>query len=360
MNKITIKTIDAQKWIKDYSQAVKEFTFGDHDPVSHLPFNAFCFYPLYFDIWLDKVYSTICTIEDKKINKEKVLEILPNYGSLKYIFYIFVNMAAYFQYDIEKAKIIFDFFIEHMSYLTEDDNLFREDKNIIKSNKEIAKILPKLIDTDKQVRQAISKLSGVLAMFNHALYNDYSTEYGYNIEGPYKIGRKNLLIKVYPDLCPSELWPNLSNFKIKNIEIIGLYSVNNIKMRFATTHLITQQNYQDGLEKYYLSVNKKTVTDTLNIEKIIEDIALKTTQIYLKTKKLNFEESKIKFLEQQGYELKRLFELVGINWRPDKKMIRKVKNQKFKKGIIKISYPKNQKEYEDYIGVTYLRKVYLI
>ncbi len=130
-----MNNLNPNKWIRDYSDAVSDFTFGDHDPASHLPFNAFKFYPLYFNLWMDKIYSAIKIIESEKISKNKILTILPNYGSIKYIFYTLVNMGAYFNYDKEKAKTIFDFFIKYMSWLSKDKNLFNEKSCVLRTKK---------------------------------------------------------------------------------------------------------------------------------------------------------------------------------------------------------------------------------
>jgi len=352
-----MNNLNPNKWIRDYSDAVRDFTFGDHDPASHLPFNAFKFYPLYFNLWMDKIYSAIKIIESKKISQKKIFANLPNYGSIKYIFYTFVNMSAYFNYDKEKAKTIFDFFIKYMLWTSKDKNLFNEKSSILKTKKEIGRIIPKLKVAGEKEKANISKLSGILAMYNHALYNDYSTEYGYFNEGPYKYKKHSLLIKNYPDLSPKELWPKLKNFKFKKIIVLALYKNTRLKMRFVTTHILADKDYAKNLFKYLVLLNGKPATG-FKIEKLIQQIADKTGEIYLETKRYDFEKTKLKFLEQQAYELRWLFNSAGLNWRPDRVLIKKIKNKRLKTGFIKISYPKNKKEYEKYVGVAYLKKIY--
>lgn len=359
MNKPTSNQINSQKWIKYYSQAVREFTFGDHDPTSHLPFNAFCFYPLYFDAWLDKVYLAIVKTKNEE-TKAEILKTFPGYGCLKFIFYTFVNMAAYYDYDKTKAKTIFDFFIEGMTSLSDDKNIFNEFSCKTKSKREIEKAVLNLEKSTEETKNAITKLSGVLAMYNHAIYNDYSTEYGYNIDGPYKVSRYSLLIKNYPDLKPCELWAEVKSLKINNIKIFALYDDTSLKMRFVSTHLIAKERYQDKIIKHLVLLNGKETNDAKIIGEVTEELAHTASEVYLKTKKMSFEDKKIKFLEQQGYELKGLFDLADIDWRPDKKILMRVKQKELKRGIINMSYPENQSEYEEYIGTSYLREVYSI
>ncbi len=128
-------------------------------------------------------------------------------------------------------------------------------------------------------------------------------------------------------------------------------------MRFVTTHILADRNYAKKLFKYLVFLDGKPAT-SFKIEKLIRQIADKIGEIYLEAKRYNFEKTKLKFLEQQSYELKGLFALAGLNWRPEKAMIKKVKNKRLKTDFIKMSYPKNKKEYEKYIGVAYLKKIY--
>jgi|GEM_PF-3186017 len=353
-----MKNISHKKWIDDYSEAVKNFTFGDHDETSHLPFNAFSFYPLYFDLWLDKIYLAIIQLEERGVGDIKIHRSLPDYACLKYIFYTLVNMAAYYNYDDKKAIKIFDFFIKNMSSLTNYGNLFNEKSNLIKTEAEINEIIQNLTETDDAQRKLIARLSGSLAMYSHALYNDYSTEFGYNIEGPYRIGDKVLLIKNYPDLKPTKLWKELEETELKNIKIYGLYGDKNIKMRFVSTHILAKENYQKTLEKHLVFLNGKVVNDLDELKNATEEIALNASKIYLKTKSLSFENVKLKFLEQQAYELKDFMILSRLDWKPDKSFKLAIKNKKLVEEFIKLPYPKNQREYEDYIGVSYLKRIY--
>jgi len=350
-------------WIDQYASSVRRFTFNhDHDPLSHLPFNAFRFYPLYFDLWLDKIYRAIMTAERKKHGKDRIIKAMPSYGSLKYIFYTLVNMAAYLDYDPKKAKAVFDFFVKIMQATSADKNIFNEHKNILRTRHQLKPIIAGLKKVSgEQEKKTIAKFAGVLAMYNHALYNDFSTEFGYSIEGPYQLSaHEQLLIRHFPQLNPGELWPSLAGARPSSVIIYSIYREIKLRMRFVTTHLITKDNYQDKLTGYSVIINNKQELNSDKLVSLAAEIAERTARIYLEQKKLNFEQTKIKFLSQQGYELKGLFDLVGLDWRPDHKLLSRVRNKKLKSGgIIKISFPADQKEYEDYVGVSYLKKVYV-
>jgi len=349
-------------WIDQYAKAVRRFTFNhDHDPGSHLPFNAFRFYPLYFNVWLDKIYQAIILTNRRKYGSGKIIKAMPAYGSLKYIFYTLVNMAGYFDYDVKRAKVIFDFFVKIMQSISADKNIFNEYENILRTPSQLKPIIAGLKKVSgEQEKKTLAKFIGILAMYNHALYNDFSTEFGYSIEGPYQLNaEEQLVIRHFPNLNPKELWPSLAGIKLSNIVVCSIYKNIRLKMRFTTTHLITKDNYQDKLAKYLIFINDKPMLNSNKLFALTTKIAERTAQIYQEQKKLNFERTKIKFLTQQAYELKGLFDLAGLNWRPGQELLNKVRNKKLKSGgIIKMSYPANKKEYEDYVGVSYLKKVY--
>jgi hypothetical protein len=342
------------QWISDYSKAVKRFTF-DHDPTSHQPFDAFLFYPLYFELWLDQIHDLVLKLQKRKISPKQASAKLLSYGSLRFMFYAYVNMMGYFDYDKIKAKVILDYFIAIISSKTADKDLFNENKILLRSNKELKPEKNALITANKEDKQLVSRLAGVLALYNHALYNDYSTEQGYTIEGPYQVGKKQLLIRHFPNLKPTTLWANLK-VKYKNIKIIALYNTSDLKMRFSTTHIVSTSNYQSKLEKFKVEVNGRPAKD---LAKIVAEFAELTSELYLKQKQLSFEQTKKLFLKQQTHELKPLFDLVKMDWKPTANILKAVKNKKLKsKGIIKMHYPKTKQEYEDYVGVTYLKQVY--
>lgn len=346
------------KWIRNYSRAVKLFTF-DHDPSSHLPFNAFNFYPMYFDLWLDKIYEAIFKIKSRRVSQKIIKINMPSYGALRFIVYTLINMANYYDYNHNKIKAILNFFIEMMDDLSKDADIFNEHMIKLKNDDEIKKILKNIENADcLNDREVFSRLTGVLALYNHALYNDYSTEYGYALEGPYEIDGKVLIIRNYPDLSPVDLWPELEDFDIKEIKILSVYGKIKIKMRFISTHLICAQKYQNKLNKYLIYVNGEKLDDLVKINQMTKKIADLTFKIYKKQKSFNLEETKKLFLKQQGYEIRGLFDLAGIDWRPDKNIIKRIRNKKIADGIISKNYPETKKEYEDYIGTTYLKEVY--
>lgn len=354
-----LKNKNYPAWIDDYSKAVKKFTF-EHDSGSHMPFDAFLFYPLYFGVWMEKIYRAILIIERKKISKKVIVKSMPTYGALKFIFYTLVNMGAYLDFDRKKAKKIFDFFILAMAEISINSDLFCETKNILRTKKELVSILSRLERADNQsVKDSLSKLIGILAMYNHALYNDYSTEYGYSIDGPYEISKGGqIIIREYRDLRPLKLWPQTSSLPFKKIKIASFYKNIKFKMRYVTTHLITVANYQERLFGYAVEIDGKKEDRESVFKKITEKLARITSEMYINQKKMSFEKKKRLFLGQQAYELKALFDLAGINWLPDKKLLLAISGKKLRKGIIDIQFPTSKNEYEDYIGVTYLKKIY--
>ncbi len=345
-------------WIDDYAKAVKDFTY-DHDPNSHQPFDAFYFYPYYFDLWLDKIYRAIVLIKSNGINDKEIFSKIPSPSSLRFVFYTIVNMTAYLKYPKTKSRVIIDFFFKCLSSQSKDNNVFHQERILLRSNAELKKILTgtKKIKT-KSEQQLISRLIGTLLMYNHILYNDYSTDYGCWIEGPYKVGNRIILIRNYPDLSPKNLWPELENQFLKDKKIITVYKNIPIKMQYMSSHLVAKNNYQNNLIAYQIFSNGKPLNDLSSLDQLIKDIAKTTSQLYEKVRKKNMTEIKELFLRQQGYELKWLFDLAGLDWRPGNKRLKRAQKSRVRRKITPASKPKTQEEYESHIGIDFLRKLF--
>ncbi|HFC76914.1 MAG TPA: hypothetical protein ENJ27_01655 [Candidatus Moranbacteria bacterium] len=347
-----------QSWIDDYSDAVKDFTYN-HDPNSHQPFDAFYFYPYYFDLWLDKVYRAIVLVKSKGVADKEIFSQIPSLSSLRFVFYSIVNMTAYLKYSKTKSRVIIDFFLKCLSNQSKDKNIFHKERVLLRNNAELKKILAttKKAET-KSDQQLISRLIGTLLMYNHVLYNDYSTDYGYWVEGPYKIDNKIILIRNYPDLAPKHLWPELRNHSLKNTQIITVYKNTPIRMQYMSSHLIAKNNYQNNLIAYQIFSNGKSLDNLSSLDQIIKDIAKTTNQLYEKVRKKNMAETKELFLRQQGYELKWLFDLAGLDWKPGNKKLKRAQKSRVRRKITPAKKPKTKEEYESHVGIDFLRNLF--
>ncbi len=345
-------------WIDDYAQAVKDFTY-DHDPNSHQPFNAFYFYPYYFDLWMDKIYQAIVLVKSSEISDEEIFSKIPSYSSLRFIFYTIVNMTAYLNYSQTKSRIIIDFFLKCLESQSKDKNIFHPERILLKSNREVKEILENTKKTKtNSEQQIISRLIGTLLMYNHVLYNDYSTDYGYWVDGPYRVDDKIILIRNYPDLAPHYLWPELKNQFWQNKQIITVYKNIPIKMQYMSSHLIAKNNYQDSMLAYQIFSNGKIISDIARINSMIRDFAKITTDLHEKLNKKNITEIKKLFLRQQGYELKWLFDLTALNWEPGDKKLKRISKSRIRRKITPAKKPETEDEYEAHVGIDFLRKLF--
>jgi phosphohistidine swiveling domain-containing protein len=268
-------------------------------------------------------------------------------------------MTAYLKYSKIKSRIILDFFLDYLSSESRDKNIFHEKRIVLRSDDELREMLAntKKVKNNNE-KKIISSLSASLLIYNHILYNDYSTDYGCFVEGPYKIDGKIILIRNYPDLAPSHLFGELKKSQFRNKQIISVYKNAKIKMRYLSSHLISSDNYQNNLRAYRVLANGQEIDDLSLLEDYTKKIGQNVIYFYKKIKnKTDFEIKKL-FLYQQGYELKWLFDLAGLDWRPSDKKIERIR-----KNIIPKNIPKNKKifslkEYENYAGINYLREIF--
>ena len=98
-------------WIDEYSEAFYS-SFQMHDVRVHMPFNGWDFYPLFADLWIDKVYKAIKSFREKGLRIEDVVNQLPNHGSMKFKLAEIIFFLRLAKTPSDRVKYIVDFFVE--------------------------------------------------------------------------------------------------------------------------------------------------------------------------------------------------------------------------------------------------------
>jgi hypothetical protein len=53
-------------WIGEFAEAI-EVNFKNHDVKVHMPFNGWNYYPIFADLWVDKIYKAVQAFETKDL-----------------------------------------------------------------------------------------------------------------------------------------------------------------------------------------------------------------------------------------------------------------------------------------------------
>lgn len=349
-----MKNID---WIEDFAKSSYQL-FINHDPQSHLPFNAWGLMPLYNDLWLEKLHELVKKFRKNELQIKDNLNYFPNLSSTR-----FILLMVIIHYQISKLKNsalivdVVEFLVESIR-LRSGSDLFALSSNTEFSDQQIEKLLKDNVLNDATVEESkeLGKILVALASLTHGLYNDWCTDYNYEISGPYKTKDKIMLLRYFPDCNPKEIWPDLS-WKFKNVSVITEYANLDANIAFVGCHITYSDNVIEKLERYSLNVDGKIIQNLEELKKLREDLMQIASKQYKKFMTMDFENQKIKFVEQENYQLKKLFELLKMDWRPSEEILERIKN----KQLIDDIFPNYQMSLEDYkktFGINRLIEAY--
>ena len=315
------------EWLDQFLDAgIKLFEWADFR--TYKPFDFSQIHPYYSDLWIDRLSKTIKKLKEKNVPIGKIARTFPTLTTLRIETGLMLADAKISGLKKEKRLRIANFFNKLITSIAKED-YYGYKSCIVKDEKEIKETLAKtrFNKTNKKLAKNVGRLSSALSSLSWALYTDNFPNQSYETEGPYKLDKNRmLLIKKHLNLKPVELFPETSKIKHENIEIYAVYK--NIWATFDFgNHIIYTGNAVDSLEKVAVFVDGKQV-NMKEIEKLALYFEKVAQEQYVKYEKLSFEKKKILFLHQRAYPLRKFFSLAGVDWRPSKRMIDRVKNRK--------------------------------
>ncbi len=344
-------------WIDQYAKSSYQL-FANHDPQSHMPFDAWGLHPLYNDLWLEKLHELVNKFNENGYSIKDHLNYFPNLSSTRFL--VLMTIIHYQTSKMDDPHLItnvVDFLVESIRLRAKKD-LFAIKSNIEFRKKDFENILTKnpLKAASLEESQELGKIFVALASLTHGLYNDWCTDYNYEISGPYKVKGKMILLRSFPDNKPAGIWPDIK-WKYKNISIVTEYEKLEAKIAFVGCHITYSDNVVQKLTGYSLKVDDKIIHGLSNLKKLRQDLMEISANQYEEFMNMDFEKQKIKYLEQENYQLKKLFDLVNMDWRPSALMLKRVKDKKLIKNVFP-NYHMSLASYKKTFGINNLIKAY--
>ena len=347
----------APDWIEKLARSSYQL-FIHHDPKAHLPFDAWGLHPLYNDLWLKKLYEMVTIFREKDYQVKDYLDYFPNLSSTRFIaLMVLIHHQTSKMNNPKLVTTIEDFLVESIKLRAKKD-LFAYDANIEYSDAELKKILSErpLNKVSLEESREIGKILVALASLTHGLYNDWCTDFDYEISGPYYLSGKMILVRTFPDIRPIDIWPNIS-WPYDRVSIITEYKNLKAKIAFVGCHITYSDNVVEKLTGYNLEVDGKVIKGLEKLKKLRDELMPIAASQFEKFMKMDFENQKIKFLYQEHYQFKKLFDLLEIDWKPTKEMIQKIKDKQLLKNIFP-SYDLSLEKYKQVFGFNKLIKAY--
>lgn len=348
------------KWINGYAKAICKLG-KSHDPDTHLPFNGFNFYPLFDDLWVDKIYNAIQKFHRSSLKLEEIIDFLPTHSSMKFnLLEIIIDLKTS-NTDSSKAKFIVKFFVEAIKMRAVSKNWYEDNK--IWEYEDVEEIIKnkKLVKADRELSIEVGRIIAGCGNLAYGLYNDFCTDYGYDVFGPYDTSRQfgdraSFFVRQFIDLKPVNIWPERKNFPYKTIKVYTIYNNVVSESYYIGCHMNYKQSLVDNLSYFQVEIDNNFVNSLVKLKEVREVILQNASEHYVMYKNVGFEEHKRIWLWQLCYQFKNFFKKVGVDWRPSDEMIKRVKDKELVNYIT--SYDVSFKKCYENWGINYLKAVY--
>lgn len=333
------------KWIDEYTRSVYRL-FQGMDLRTLEPLDCFHFHPLHSDLWQEHIYRAIDRFKRKKLPFKKAVLAFPNPSSVRAILEFMVchyNNIVKDHKDIDKSKMqeIFNFFVRVLKAKNRRD-IFCYKENIGHSDKEINRLIKGIEwqDGSPRVSRALGKLYLGASSLVNGLMNDWCTDNGIEVWGPYKVAKHCgpntiLVIRDFPRLRPVALWPHAEDYKYNEVKIYTIYKNIEMTSEYIGCHTVFKGDLADGLLRYTVVVDGEYVNGEKLINSISDHFIRLARSQYHRVKRFDFESLKKKVIAQEFYQLKDFFQLVDMDFKPHPLFHDRIKGKR----LIKRRYP---------------------
>lgn len=217
---------------------------------------------------------------------------------------------------------------------------FAERANPYQTPKEVTKLLgetpwdPATPESARTFGQLITAACSLV----HGLYNDVVTDLGWDTYGPFEVLREGkklaYLIRDFPNLAPAELWPAEVLAPVGSLTFHSLYEDVNWEIRGVGCHtVVTKGSAVAGMRHAAVLADGKKLP--LNAwSGLIAELVMRAEEIYRRIRSLSFEELKAKVQLQECYQLKKLFDAAGVDWRPTGEMQQRMVGKPLATGVV--------------------------
>lgn len=327
-------------WLEEYAKG--SFSLYAGNTISGFqPLDFFHFYGIWYDLWLERIVVAMDKIKAEDRTYDELKNVLPTPSNLRAL--IQKAIPAYIGSGRNKNNLYKTYtnFIARMLMEACPADPFGKSSTPLHTDSELKRIIENTQwqgGTPEEAR-ALGKLVTAAGSLVHGLYNDVVTDFGWDTYGPYpgqeKGGQKfTLMIRNFPDLKPAGIWSEEFLAPIKNLKIYQLYQDVEWSVGFVGCHTLVKSGDPIRGLKYFSVVADEKVLDQKNIGGLAMELAQKAEKIYKEIRKKDFEALKQMVMLQECYQLKGLFDLANMDWKPTVEMLESVKGKPLLQGIL--------------------------
>ena len=346
-------------WIKEYSKSASNL-FKGQVLEGMQPLDFFHFFPLWYDLWIARVAEVIRKLDLDTKHYNEIKDILPVPSNIRTII---IKIITSYCANPANNKDDYKLFINFLARLLKEccpDDPYSLISNPLHSEDEINKILDELnfesadADSARKIGQLITSAGSLV----HGLYNDVVTDFGWDAYGPYSIrSNQTLLIRHFPNLQPNVIWTKNYLASVKELYIYSVYENVDWEISFLGCHTVSKgESPINGMKNFAVYADGRLLSIE-EINKLIEEFSVKATEIYQNIRKMNFEQIKSMVINQECYQLKKLFDEADINWLPTDQMKERINNKPLMKNIFPYGHLiKTTEEFKRIFGINKFEK----
>lgn len=320
-------------WIDDFLNASAE-GLGRMDLTTLEPIDFLDITPLFAMEGVDRILKIIEKAEGH--DPKELAKKLFTPSAIRVELMIMLIKAKLAGKSKEDMNKIAEFFGSLLKAWCTEDPFLKEGKNMVHTKDEVRGFLKFLKPANSTIARELGKLSNACYHLSHALYSDINPQLCYENFGPYDVsdefGKGHLLvIKQFQELKPKRLWGNkIKDLPVHKIRIYCIYKDVELTVD-ALSHAIYEGDLINGLKYYAVDFDGEVISDITELKEVTEKIGLKSAEIWDALTSLDFENAKVMYLRQRCYNYVHLCNMIGVDWKPTRGMIKAVKDMSFPK-----------------------------
>lgn len=326
-------------WTKDFSRGAFRI-FSGNTIEGFQPLDFYHFFPQWYDVWIERITEVMDRFNVEQKSFQELKSFLPPPSNLRAILIkIIPSYRAFVVKDFGKIKRVVEFLVRMLQESCVADP-FALVSNPYHREEEVKEIVKHLdwIEGEPGIARKLGQLNTAAGSLVHGLFNDVVTDLGWDVYGPYAVSQQGqaytMLIRHFPDLRPHELWSEQHLASVRELMVYGLYQDVEWEIAYVGCHTIPKNgNPIQGLKKYVVVADGRVLSQE-EVNALVEELSRKAETIYREIRTLSFEDLKQKVLLQECYQLKKLFDAAGMDWRPTEEMRSRVIDKPLLEGVL--------------------------
>jgi hypothetical protein len=272
---------------------------------------------LFLKEYTKEFWDDLNELKKNGYSHEDVGKLFRNPSRLMRMGHLLLKGAKLDEFSIEEQR---NLIVELLKIVEKEKsgNIFNENKrNIILDSDELSKLIDGLsfTKTDRENARLIQRLCGMLWAYSESPFF-VAHDIGMEEHGLYDYKGKNIMIRDFFNLRPTELWSECEKFPFNEIRIICTYSKDfQIDFDIFSNTYPNKGNVIEDLEEFYIEADGKSL-EIDEIDGILESSSRIMESISKKIETMSMVDIAKKYADVYWYRKRPLRDALNKSWAP--------------------------------------------